>query len=400
MTEEMRAAMGEAAVRAAKAIGYRGAGTVEFIVDGSDGLRPDRFWFMEMNTRLQVEHPVTEAVTGVDLVEWQLRVSSGEALPCRQADLALSGHAFEARLYAEDVPAGFLPATGRLAHLRFADGCRVETGVREGDVISPWYDPMIAKIVVAGPTRGAALRTLARALAETEVAGTVTNLGFLKALAQHEGFGKGAVDTGLIDRELAALAAEPAPARAVVVAAVLAAAGLWQAAGPLAGFALWAPLPRRVGLRRGEEEIAAVIRVEGPDRVRVAVGGTESLAERRGGWWIDGAKGPRRVVRMGQRVEVFDGAAFGFELVDPLQRELAHGAGEDVTASPMPGLVKAVFVEAGQAVAKGDRLAVLEAMKMEHVLVAGRDGLVAEVMAVPGAQVEAGAALVRLEAEA
>ncbi len=396
MTAEMRAAMGDAAVRAAKAIGYSGAGTVEFIVDGSDGLRVDRFWFMEMNTRLQVEHPVTEAITGVDLVEWQLLVASGEPLPCAQGDLSISGHAFEARLYAEDVPAGFLPATGRLEHLRFGDA-RVETGVREGDVISPWYDPMIAKLVVQAPTRAVALRRLERALAGTEVAGTVTNLGFLGALARHEGFGRGEVDTGLIERDLAALVAEVAPSRGVTVAAVLASAGLWDGAARLAGFTLWAPLRRRVAVRRGEAVLDAVVRVEGPDRVRVELDGTESVAERRGAWWIDEAKAPGRVVRIGARVHVFDGGAVSFDVVDELAREASAHAGGNITLSPMPGLVKAVFVRAGQAVAKGDRLAVLEAMKMEHTMVAARDGVVAEVLVEAGAQVEAGAALVRLE---
>ncbi|PIV73114.1 MAG: 3-methylcrotonyl-CoA carboxylase, partial [Rhodobacteraceae bacterium CG17_big_fil_post_rev_8_21_14_2_50_65_11] len=188
MTAEMRAAMGQAAVRAAEAIGYSGAGTVEFIVDGSQGLRPEGFWFMEMNTRLQVEHPVSEAITGVDLVEWQLRVAAGEALPARQDDLTITGHAFEARLYAEDVPKGFLPATGTLAHLQFPEGVRCDTGVRAGDVISPWYDPMISKVIVHGPTRDVALKRLDHALAGTEVAGCVTNLAFLRALARHEGF--------------------------------------------------------------------------------------------------------------------------------------------------------------------------------------------------------------------
>ncbi|MBI1217676.1 MAG: ATP-grasp domain-containing protein [Rhodobacteraceae bacterium] len=398
MTAEMRAAMGEAAVKAARAIGYRGAGTIEFIVDGSDGLRPDRFWFMEMNTRLQVEHPVTEAITGVDLVEWQLRVAAGERLPCRQEDLTITGHAFEARLYAEDVPAGFLPATGRLTHLRFADGCRVETGVREGDAISPWYDPMIAKLVVHGPTRAVALRQLARALARTEVAGTVTNLGFLGALAGHAGFGRGEVDTGLIERDLAALTTVPAASRGVTVAAVLAAAGLWERVPPATGFTLWAPLPRRVALIRGGEPCEAVIHVEAPDRVRLTLDGSDSLAERRGGWWIDGAKAPDRAALLPGQVVVFDGAAWSFDIPDPLARDSTAGAGADITLSPMPGLVKAVFVGAGQAVARGDRLAVLEAMKMEHTLVAARDGVVAEVLVAPGAQVEAGAALVRLEA--
>ncbi|TIV08198.1 MAG: 3-methylcrotonyl-CoA carboxylase, partial [Mesorhizobium sp.] len=177
MTPALRKAMTEAAVKAAKAINYSGAGTIEFIVDASQGLKADRFWFMEMNTRLQVEHPVTEMVTGVDLVEWQLRVASGEKLPKTQGEIALSGHAFEARLYAEDAAKGFLPATGTLHHLKFPiatpDGAqmRIETGVRAGDAISPFYDPMIAKLVVHGKDRNAALAALRDALAGTEVAG-------------------------------------------------------------------------------------------------------------------------------------------------------------------------------------------------------------------------------------
>ena len=191
MTDAMRAAMGEAAVKAAKAIGYSGAGTIEFIVDGSDGLRPDRFWFMEMNTRLQVEHPVTEAITGLDLVELQLRVAAGEALPFTQAELAINGHAFEARLYAEDVPKGFLPAIGTLDYLRFSSAARNDTGVREGDDITPHYDPMIAKVIVHGRSRDEALAKMRSALADTLIAGTVTNKAFLSALFAHEGFSAG-----------------------------------------------------------------------------------------------------------------------------------------------------------------------------------------------------------------
>jgi 3-methylcrotonyl-CoA carboxylase alpha subunit len=382
----MRKAMGAAAVRAAEAIGYAGAGTVEFIVDGSDGLREDRFWFMEMNTRLQVEHPVTEAITGVDLVEWQLRVASGERLPCRQEDLAITGHAFEARLYAEDVPAGFLPATGRLEHLAFPPGVRADSGVRQGDVISPWYDPMIAKVIVHGPTRAAALRQLSDALARTEVAGTVTNLAFLGALARHEGFAAGDVDTGLIARDIDALTAEAAPRPAVAVAAVLAAAGLWQAAGPLTGFTLWSPLRRAVTVG----EVTAALLVEGPDAAVVEIDGQAHRAERRAdGWWIDGAKAPKVVIGSGA-VHVFDGGCVSYAIPDPLDRIGAAGAGADVTLSPMPGLVKSVFVAAGQAVTAGERLAVLEAMKMEHTLTAARDGVVAEVLVAAGAQVEAG----------
>ncbi|MFV0473440.1 MAG: acetyl/propionyl/methylcrotonyl-CoA carboxylase subunit alpha, partial [Pikeienuella sp.] len=195
MTAEMREAMGAAAVKAAKAIGYAGAGTIEFIVDGAKGLRPDGFWFMEMNTRLQVEHPVTEAITGVDLVEWQLRTAAGAKLPMAQEELSINGWAFEARLYAEDAAKGFLPATGRLEHLRFPETARIETGVRAGDEITPFYDPMIAKIVTHGADRAEALARLSAALHATEVAGSVTNIGFLARLAAHEGFGRGEVDT-------------------------------------------------------------------------------------------------------------------------------------------------------------------------------------------------------------
>jgi len=397
MTPEMRAAMGQAAVRAAEAIGYSGAGTVEFIVDASDGLRPDRFWFMEMNTRLQVEHPVTEAITGVDLVEWQLRVAAGEPLPARQEDLAISGHAFEARLYAEDVAAGFLPATGRLAQLRFPDGVRADSGVRAGDAISPWYDPMIAKIIVHGPTRDAALGRLARALDDTEVAGSVTNLAFLAALARHEGFRAGDVDTGLIARDLAALTAETAPDSRIAVLAALGAAGLEAGGGPLAGFALWQPLRRTIAFESG----TATVEARGPGAARVGTGGQEFDCDWRGGrWWIGGAPVTAGVVRHGDRISVFAGAlgTGHFILHDPLARRAGAGGG-GLTLAPMPGLVKAVFVNAGQVVAAGDRLAVLEAMKMEHTLAAARAGTVAEVLAAPGDQVEAGAALIRLEDE-
>ena len=399
MPEAVRAAMGAAAVRAAEAIGYKGAGTIEFIVDSAQGLRPDGFWFMEMNTRLQVEHPVTEAITGVDLVEWQLRVASGESLPRAQEDLAITGHAFEARLYAEDVPAGFLPATGRLDHLVFPPGVRADSGVRAGDNISPWYDPMIAKVIVHAPTRAAALQRLADALARTQVAGSVTNLAFLGALARHPGFAAGDVDTGLIERDLAALLAEPAPRAAIAVAAMLAAAGLWDGAAPLAGFTLWAPLDRSVVLQQGDADLTAVLRVTGPQSVSVELDGTVHPCERRAGrWWIDGAPCRAEAVVVGGRVHVFDGGCTSFALPDPLARDAGVGATGNITLSPMPGLVKTVFVTPGQAVAAGDRLAVLEAMKMEHVLTAARDGVVAEVLVGPGSQVEAGAALIVLEA--
>jgi len=398
MTAEMRAAMGGAAVRAAQAIGYSGAGTVEFIVDGSDGLRPDRFWFMEMNTRLQVEHPVTEAITGVDLVEWQLRVASGEGLPLAQEDLAIDGHAFEARLYAEDVPKGFLPATGRLSHLAFPQGVRADSGVRAGDEVSPWYDPMIAKVITHGPTRAVALRRLSAALERCEVAGTVTNLAFLGALARHEGFARGAVDTGLIARDIEALVVAPEPGPGEVALAVLAGLDLLEDAPGAAGFALWRGLTREVRLMHAGEEIVARLATLSGDAHDVEIGAARVKARRADGLWrIDGDPAAPVAVD-GRRVTVFAQYGLSFDLVDPLEREGAAGADADIIEAPMPGLVKAVYAQAGQAVARGDRLAVLEAMKMEHSLLAARDGVVAEVLARAGDQVTAGAALVRLEA--
>ncbi|MCA0870181.1 acetyl/propionyl/methylcrotonyl-CoA carboxylase subunit alpha [Seohaeicola saemankumensis] len=398
MTEEMRAAMGQAGVRAAEAIGYKGAGTVEFIVDGSDGLRPDRFWFMEMNTRLQVEHPVTELITGIDLVEWQLRVAAGESLPLRQEQMSIRGHAFEARLYAEDVPKGFLPATGTLTHLEFPDGCRADSGVRAGDTISPWYDPMISKVIVHGPTRAVALSRLGRALAATQVGGTVTNLAFLGALAAHEGFAAGEVDTGLIARDLEALVTPPHVSGVHKVAAGMQALGLTES-GPETGFTLWEPLHRSVTLSREGDSLEADVQVLGPDCQHWQIGEDRLEARRVGGaWQIDGQDMPP-VSQAGSVITVFDGYGIAFDVVDPLDRAASAAGDGNLIEAPMPGLVKAVFAEAGQAVKEGDRLAILEAMKMEHSLLAARDGIVAEVLAEAGAQVEAGAALVRLDAQ-
>ena len=398
MTPAMRAAMGAAAVRAARTIGYRGAGTVEFIVDASDGLREDRFWFMEMNTRLQVEHPVTEAITGVDLVEWQIRVAAGEPLPVRQQDLAITGHAFEARLYAEDVPAGFLPATGRLAHLAFPAGVRADSGVRAGDAISPWYDPMIAKIVVHGPTRAVALSRLARALEATEVAGTVTNLAFLGALARHGGFAAGDVDTGLIERDLPALLTDPAPEDAAVALAALAAAGLADGSNAATGFTLWAPLRHPLAIACGEAEYMADIAALGGGRFAVTLDGRTLSCERRAGaWHVDGRRVPWRLAATPAGISLFGAQTHHFRALDPLDRVSAAGADADIVTAPMPGMVRSVHVVAGDMVTAGTPLAVLEAMKMEHALAAPRNGTVAEVLVGAGTQVEAGAALLRLE---
>ncbi|CUH86374.1 Acetyl-/propionyl-coenzyme A carboxylase alpha chain [Phaeobacter sp. CECT 5382] len=396
MTQEMRDAMGQAGVRAAEAIGYKGAGTVEFIVDGTNGLRADGFWFMEMNTRLQVEHPVSELITGVDLVEWQLRVAAGETLPAQQGELSITGHAFEARLYAEDVPKGFLPATGTLTHLHFPAGCRADSGVRAGDTISPWYDPMISKVIVHGPTREIALSRLSQALEGTEVGGTVTNLAFLGALAAHAGFAKGDVDTGLIARDLDALVAAPEVKPHHRAAAAMQALDLVEATWDT-GFTLWADLHRSVHLMHQDEIFEAMVEVDGPDRQIWTIGEDQIVANRIGGRWDLGGHSLPTLSQAGARITVYDDYGLVFDVIDPLDRDASAGGDLNVIEAPMPGLVKAVFAKPGDAVKEGDRLAILEAMKMEHSLLAARDGVVAEVLATDGDQVEAGAALVRLE---
>jgi len=403
MTDEVRAAMGAAAVTAAEAIGYAGAGTIEFIVDGANGLRVDGFWFMEMNTRLQVEHPVTEAITGVDLVEWQLRVASGEGLPETQDQLKIYGHAFEARLYAEDVAAGFLPATGTLTHLEFPDEARVDSGVRAGDTISPFYDPMIAKLTVYGDTRTEALGKLARVLEQTEVAGSVTNLAFLRALALHQGFANGDVDTGLIARDIDNLVLEPVATGPVVALAALGALGLSDDVLPETGFSLWAPLQQTVRLVAGEAAYEVKVSALGGGRFVVSLEGGEiesgEIEISRGGahWQVGNRSFKAHVVCQGASVSVFAGHGFHFDIMDPLQSDASHAGDGNLIEAPMPGLVKAVFAKQGGQVAQGDKLAILEAMKMEHALLAARDGVVAEVLVKQGDQVEAGAALVRLE---
>ncbi len=397
MTDDMRAAMGQAAVRAAKAIGYKGAGTIEFIVDASDGLRSDRFWFMEMNTRLQVEHPVTEAITGVDLVEWQLRVAAGEALPMAQEDLRVNGHAFEARIYAEDVPGGFLPATGHLKHVTPPATARFETGIRAGDEISPWYDPMIAKLIVHGPSRGVALSRLTQALETTQIAGSVTNLQFLARLAAHHDVQMGNVDTGLIERDVEQLVSDAGPGSDVLALAAIGTLGCHNPLQKLAGFCLWGALEQTAHFLHGDREVLAAVAVLDPEKIRVDVDGQSHELTRDGAYWRVDGQGPRAsIISYAGGVSVFSGGGFDFFTVDPLARGGEDEATGGVTA-PMPGVVKSVLVSAGQTVEKGAPLAVLEAMKMEHTLRAPQDGCVASVFVTEGTQIEAGKALLAFE---
>jgi 3-methylcrotonyl-CoA carboxylase alpha subunit len=417
MPEPVRAAMGRAAVEAARAIGYQGAGTVEFIVDGSGPLREDGFWFMEMNTRLQVEHPVSEAITGLDFVELQLCIAAGAPLPVRQEDLAIDGWAFEARLYAEDVPKGFLPATGKLEHLSFPPGVsfsrgavRIDSGVRAGDAISPWYDPMIAKVIVHGPSRSATLNRLVATLSEVRVAGTTTNLEFLIALARHQGFAAGEVDTGLIGRDLSRLIARPAMPSAIPALAALAALGSFtggRGVDPwdlLTGWRAWSDAEDFVTLKSGGEEIHLRILHLGSGRFRAISGeldcaltvalGSEGTVH----FETEGLRSKAEILTGAGWISVYhDGACHKFDLVDELAVAEGEVAGGDSIFAPMPGLVSAVRSGAGAMVRKGDPLLVLEAMKMEHILTAPRDGVVLEVLVSQGDQVTDGMLLLRLE---
>ena len=364
MDDATRAAVCAAAVKAAQAVDYVGAGTIEFIADASEGLRADRIWFMEMNTRLQVEHPVTEAITGQDLVEWQLRVARGEPLPCTQGDLTITGHAIEARLYAEDPAKGFLPSIGTLEAFDLGNDVRVDTGVEQGSVISPFYDPMIAKLIAHGDTREDAREQLADALDEAVVWPVRSNAGFLVEALDHPDFAAGRVDTGLIAREGEALMPPAYPSEEALTAAAAELAG----PAPLAGFRLNAA-PRRAArfLLDG-----TAIDIDFTDTPQAEDAVTTSVLISEGGQtW---ALAPFRA----------SGAAAG-------------GAGDGAILSPMPGRVIAVEVAAGASVSKGQKLLTLEAMKMEHSLVAPFDGTVAELNAEAGGQVTEGALLARIE---
>ena len=369
MDPATRAVVCEAAVKAARAVDYVGAGTIEFIADGSEGLRADRIWFMEMNTRLQVEHPVTESITGQDLVEWQLRVASGEPLPRSQDELAINGWAMEARLYAENPMTGFLPSTGPLDRLRFPEGVRIDSGVEEGDNVTPFYDPMIAKIIAHAESREHAADALSRACAGVQVWPVKTNAAFLARAAHHPDFVAGRVDTGFIDRHAETLIPSGKPSQAVLQAAALSITST-RSADP------WATL-------QGFRSNAA------PDRrVEVEIAGTPYLVTL-------GAM--PSFLPQANNVLFTEGEAWPFS-----QRRADHAAGgaaagDGAILAPMPGRVIAVVVEQGATVSKGQRLVVLEAMKMEQAMLAPFDGTVAELKVVEGAQVSEGALLVRIE---
>jgi len=387
MDEATRASLCAVAVKAARAVNYVNAGTIEFIADASEGLRDDRIWFMEMNTRLQVEHPVTEEITGQDLVEWQLRVASGEKLPLRQEELKINGHAIEARLYAENASAGFLPSTGPLKILKLptlrGDHARVDSAVEQGDEVTPFYDPMIAKVIMHAPTRHEAIERLLKEWNDVEVWPVKTNAGFIYRCLRDPGFESGNVDTSLIAARGDVLSDTPPPSehvRAIAAGGFMRIAASPSVGAPstrgspwsaLHGFRLNAAPSARIVMRC----LGEVITVEG--------------AELHDSW----------TAHVGDAMIVFDrGEGYEFTLDTGERAEGEAAAGDGAILSPMPGKIVAVNVKLNSKVKKGDALLVLEAMKMEHTLVAPFDGRVAELKARAGAQVSEGLVLVKLEA--
>ncbi|HXP31282.1 MAG TPA: biotin carboxylase N-terminal domain-containing protein [Stellaceae bacterium] len=419
LEEERRHAMAEAAVAAARAVGYVGAGTVEFIVDGA------AFYFIEMNTRLQVEHPVTEMITGLDLVEWQLRVAAGEKLPRNQAGVRCDGHAIEARLYAEDPARDFLPATGTLLRLNLPvpeRELRIETGVRQGDAVTVHYDPLLAKLVAWGENRAAALRRLIAALGETRVLGVATNRDFLLRLLAHPDFAAGAIDTGFIPRHRASLLPPPAEAPfAVLAAAALALVGEEEAAAKQAARRSgdpYSPWQKRDGWR-SDGTAAQIIRLRdlGKERaVRIApdasgfrleIDGRSAEARVRSAapgefaMDLDGVSQTASVVRRGNDITIVLGPEthrlVHLNALAPVaETEAATGR----LTAPMPGKILLVLAASGAAVKRGEVLMVLEAMKMEHAISAPADGIVEAVHYAAGDLVEEGALLLAFTAAA
>ncbi|MBQ0937749.1 acetyl/propionyl/methylcrotonyl-CoA carboxylase subunit alpha [Ideonella paludis] len=426
MSAERRAEMGAAAVAAAKAVGYVGAGTVEFIAEERDD-GDLRFYFMEMNTRLQVEHPVTEAITGHDLVEWQLRVASGEPLPAKQEALRIHGHAIEARICAENPEAGFLPATGELAVLRWPEHVsfqrnadnepfhdpapvRVDAGVREGDAISPYYDSMVAKLIIWGADRAQALARLEAALRDTHIVGLNTNVAFLRRVVQSRAFSQADLDTALIEREREALFG-PSKLPLEVAAAGVAALTLHseaalQGSDPWSrrdGWRLHGGARRRLDLAVGDTHHVVTLAHQHDGSLLMGLGGQtwplqwQALGDGRFDIQLASCRSTLSVYAQGERVAVF-GEAGSLELqeFDPIAHA-ADGAGSaGRLTAPMPGKVIAFLAKAGDVVKAGQAVAVMEAMKMEHTLTAPRDGTVEELLYSVGDQVGEGAELLKL----
>lgn len=425
MTEKLRARMGTAAIAAARAVNYHGAGTVEFIVPGLQSLNDDTsFYFMEMNTRLQVEHPVTEMITGLDLVEWQLRVAAGEALPLTQAEIKLSGHSIEVRLYAEDPANGFLPSPGKIHGLRWPDiaddTVRIDTGIAAGGEVSRFYDPMIAKLIVKADTRENAIERMVQALAQTAVLGIKTNGGFLADLISHAGFAQGGVDTSFIAVHMDALSSS----RRTVATDALVFAIMYSRASagdisahmsndrhsPFAEVSNWQLGGVRkcaIDLMIEGEKASAQIVMPTTGSYEISLNGERILISNldcenplHASAQVDGVLVHFSLAFAGETLLIYaQGCHLSISSYDPLVEGQAEITGSAVIRAPMTGKLQRVFVAPGDRVRQGDKLAILEAMKMEHPLVAGISGIVKEVLVAEGEQIEDGNIVIVLDAE-
>ena len=401
--DDMREAMTEAAVAAAKEIGYSGAGTVEFIADAAGGLSADKFWFMEMNTRLQVEHPVTEAITGLDLVEWQLRIANGEPLPLSQDQIQINGHAIEARVYAEDPQAGFLPASGKVEALELAPA-RIDTGLINGDTVSPHYDPMIAKIIVHEKTRGKALEAIGTAIDQSLIIGPKTNLDFLSKLIAHKDFANAKLDTGLIDRSIETLLQSAQPSGLIYAIASILLIGKDRLNDNDFGYSHFGPAKTRMRLIAAQDNQSVEITKRNSDRLEATIGDDRfefsdlSFGDAEITMKYNGTK--IRVPHHGSDRQVtlcMNGDTHTVALQLRLKEDISQAQGADKISAPMTGTVTLIDCKLGDQVKAGQQIAVMEAMKMELSLTAKANGKINAIHATAGDSVSEGAVLIELD---
>lgn len=398
ISEQERSNLCEAAVRAAEAVSYKGAGTVEFIFDSLD----NKFYFLEMNTRLQVEHPVTEEILGIDLVEWQLRVSSGEKLPLQKEDLKPSGHAIEARIYAEDILAGFLPASGLIEKLVFPENIRIDTGVSEGDMISTYYDPMIAKITVHENSRELAIDSLKHALSNTHIMGLKNNLEFLERLISIPDFINEDIYTNTIDKKIDDLIVTQTPPTRILALASLGILGFnnEENINQMTGFSLWKNSLREVEFFSNAESFSTIVEFLGGSRFLVKADNFQhEVIFSKSEWQIDSNKIFFKYFQSGNNFCVVSDSKYNFHINDALSPAEKDKNTDDIITAPMPGKISVIQVKKGDVVKVGDRLIILESMKMEHAICAQADGLVKNIIISPDQRVNAGDLLLSLDLE-
>jgi len=387
----MRNALCDAAIKTAEAVSYKGAGTVEFIVDTSRGLSEDKFYFLEMNTRLQVEHSVTEAILKLDLVEWQMRIAFGEELPLRQDELKIQGHAIEARIYAEDVQAGFLPDSGTIEKIVYPKNVRIDTGISEGDKISTYYDPMILKITAFADSRSSAIEALKRALLETYIMGVKTNLDFLNRLLNLSEFSNESFDTGLIGSNIKKLVSLRTPTTQVLALASIGILGLsnLNTRSFLTGFTLWENLTKLVKFSNSQKEFLTEVECLGGDSFLVKVEeNTHEISYGRTGWTIDGQNIQFLFWQGKSYFSVVCEFKYDFHSKDLLIVSSENSDDDQLVIAPMPGQISEIYVNEGDLVLKGDRLVVLESMKMEHAISANMSGKIESILVSKGQKVD------------